>query len=122
MLEIVPLLQMLAKIAHAFTIGECGADSFKPFLPDLIRGCANHYAFLIGCADTMVGGTPPVELDPDHLLVLGYGDVEGRQLLGVLVHLFHRFDFPIYWVVVGEPSEDLVQRLEERALRADSQC
>ncbi len=120
-LEIVPLLQLLAKIAYAFAIGECGVGSFKPLLPDLILGRVNHYAFLIGGAPGATGEIPPVEIDPDHCLTLGLGDVEGRQLFGVLVHLFHRFDFPIYWVVVGEPRADLVQRLEERALRADSQ-
>lgn len=119
-LEIVPLLQMLAKIAHAFTIGECGIDSFKPLLPDLIRGRASHYPFLIGGATEYERGTAPVELDPDHCLDLGYGDVEGRTLVGVKVHLFYKFNFPVYWIVVGEPTNDLVQTLEERGHRANS--
>jgi hypothetical protein len=94
-----PFVQMLAKIGHAFAVAEHGADSFTPFLLDVIfarTSTPTHW----------VGGTeysPPAPKNTLHVLQADPAyRVNGRFYMVVYIRLFNHADAPTYCVVVGE--------------------
>ena len=93
------LALMLAKIAHAYAVAKVGEAAFKPFLPDLIRGKYNKYAYLIG-GDAL----SPLEEQPTvvHHVHPGEVTVNGVTYLVVSIRLFAFMGLPRYLVVVGE--------------------
>jgi hypothetical protein len=118
--EVKPIVfaRMLAKIAHAVTVGWLGLDSFKPFLPPLILGQDQNAAYLIG------GAEPPTEPGPaqpysdntlHHKLSVRPMTSPGKPpLLAVSIRLFLHIGSPTYWVVVGEPFPATLERLTVR--------
>jgi len=93
--------RMLAKIAHAYAVAECGPDEFAkidPLLPDFIlRGGANPFSF--------VGGES-VEL-PGEAFMFRIGcfhhPMGARNYLGVFLRLFAFIDAtPLYRIAVAD--------------------
>jgi hypothetical protein len=93
------LALMLAKIAHAYAVSK--KIAFKPFLPDLILGKYNKYAYLIG-GDTL----SPLEDQPTviHHVHPSQAVVNGVAYLVVSIRLFAFMELPRYLVVVGEAT------------------
>jgi hypothetical protein len=107
--------RVLAKIAHATAIAHFGLGSFKPFLPDIIRGIDTNTGYYIGA------GLPPT--DPDPPLQAGKHQVhhriamtqlrndKGHVVLAAAIQLFPFTGAPTYTVIVGEPGPELAQQL-----------
>ena len=106
------IARMVAKIAHGMAVWSYGADGFRPFLQEIIRGTDISKLFYF------VGGWPnpppptPVTIFP-HRLEIAIGNIIGQEQVFVfaIVRLFaDRFirgrpelgGTPIYTVVVGE--------------------
>jgi hypothetical protein len=66
--EIKPLVfaRMLAKIAHAVTIGWLGLDAFVPYLPPLILGNDENAAYLVGGAEAPTKPEPRQPYSASH--------------------------------------------------------
>lgn len=93
------LCRMIAKIAHAFVVAECGFRSFTPFLPDLILGRSNTPCHWIGGPPE---GMPPSDPKGGHKLELFHVDMPNHtSYVGANVRLFGQFGCPEYVVVVG---------------------
>jgi hypothetical protein len=110
--------RMLAKIAHSYAVAECGLDSFRPFLPPLILGKEQGLSHLIGGAPegktfNLLPSLPGKTHHLHFVQIDGMHNVGALRLFGVLVHLFKDIGAPVYLVVVGEPTLDLVRRLSE---------
>jgi hypothetical protein len=57
---------MLAKIAHAVTIGWLGLDAFVPYLPPLILGNDENAAYLVGGAEAPTKPEPRQPYSASH--------------------------------------------------------
>jgi hypothetical protein len=98
--------KMLAKIAHAVSVGWIGLESFRPYLPPLILGNDDKAAYLIG------GAKPPTDPDPPqpysdatlhHILKLQPMSSPGKaDILVAEIRLFKHIGSPTYYVIVGE--------------------
>jgi len=106
--------RLLAKIAHAYAVAEYGLDGFQPFLVELILGRDDKLAYYIG-------GTNDALPDPVvdgkrfmHLQELGIYTMDERHLLCARLRLFSTVGFPVYWIVIGNPTPDLTRRLLKR--------
>ena len=100
------------------TIAHFGLDSFKPLLPPIIRGLDKNIPYLIG------GESPPTHplspLPAGKQSVVGYEMTMGmfknnqtdHRLLATTVRLFPFTGSPTYCVVVGEPGEQIRQKLD----------
>jgi HNH endonuclease len=99
--------RFLAKVAHAFAVGELGADGFRPMLRQLILGRQSQFAFHYIGGGT--GDEPPStrlhELSIGRRKqVLSVGET-AQDLLVVRLRFFARYGLPAYYAVVGEPSK-----------------
>jgi len=121
-----PFTRMLAKIAHANAVAEFGIDGFDRLLPPIILGeskCTPHY---VGCIDAMPAMASPEFADGTHRLFFSLATVEIKNksgsivsrttYLGAAIRLFKDMGSPTYFVVIGTPSRDTLQSLEEGAL------
>jgi hypothetical protein len=85
--------QLLAKVAHALTIGVCGFEGLEPLLVPMILGKTAHFPYLIG-------GVPGVaEALPKNLdLAIDCRDIRGVPHVTVKM-CFFAGRFPTYEVV-----------------------
>jgi hypothetical protein len=95
--------KMLAKIAHAYAVAEYGAESFVPFLTDMIRldsAIDPFYSYYIGGLSdnsfTVSDGGALHKMD--HSIV----SHEGTDYLSVRIQLFAQLEMPVYQVIVGK--------------------
>jgi hypothetical protein len=111
--------RMLAKIAHAATVGWLGLDSFKPYLPPLILGEDENAAYLVGGAEppTAPGPAQPYSKKTRHhiLKIIPMSSAGKPDLLAVSIRLFLHIGTPTYWVIVGEPLPSALARLRVKA-------
>ncbi len=91
-----PLLRLLAKIAHAFAVGEYGMGGFNPFLTDIILGKSRLYSHYIGNGPATLGCTTEL-----HKLTSSLYD----DLVVVSVGLYTRYGLRPYTVVAGRRTE-----------------
>jgi hypothetical protein len=107
--------RMLAKIAHAATVGWLGVDAFKPFLTPLILGHHDNAGYLVGGAAPPTEPLPPQPYRKDTLhhrmLIIPMSAAGKPHLLAVTIQLFLHIGSPTYWVIVGEPSDETLERL-----------
>jgi hypothetical protein len=109
--------RLLAKIGHAYAVAEYGLDSFEPLLLDLILGRDDKIAYLVGGSRDPLPDPPVVKGGQfRHHQQLGIYTMAARHFLCARLQLFSVIGLPVYWVVVGIPSAELVQRLLGRAL------
>lgn len=96
-------MRMVAKIAHAFAIGELGPDQFIPFLPDLILGRTQNLDDFIGCDSEAM-------LDVASITDLRLGCYVGKEEYVVVgFSLWPSTNAPHYIVVVGvKNSSDMI--------------
>jgi hypothetical protein len=87
--------RMLAKISHAFAVGERGLGAFDPYLPEIILGRSDDVFRFVGGA---IAGT---QTAPDTLHRLSLEDWDSG-LLTVYLRLFAFMDGPAYQIVVGK--------------------
>lgn len=93
---------MLAKIAHAYVIGERGysiSKNYKMLLPPFLLGEDDRY-------DLVVGGQPKADPPPEpnvlHKLQIEEGDIAGTRFLIVHIRLFAYVGAPRYHAVFGQ--------------------
>lgn len=110
--------RMLAKIAHATAVGWLGVDAFKPFLPPLILGRHENAGYLVGGAAPPTDPLPPQPYSKKtlhHVLSVIPMSAAGKpHLLAVTIRLFLHIGSPTYCAIVGEPSDETLQRLTIR--------
>jgi hypothetical protein len=115
--DVKPLVfaRMLAKIAHAATVGWLGLDSFKPYLPPLILGEDENAAYLVGAAEPPTAPAPAQpysEKTLHHILKIIPMSSPGKpDLLAASIRLFLHIGTPTYWVIVGEPLPSALAQL-----------
>lgn len=101
------LARLLAKIAHAHAVALLGLDGFKPLLPDLILGKRHLFIEFVG-GD--LNRHPP---DPKHInrLALMYWrrKIDGKLFIAAEIRFFANLGGPIYYAVVGEPTEQALR-------------
>ena len=91
-------MRFLAKVAHAFAVGELGLGGFVPVLSDVILGNDDHARYWVGGTDEV----PPPE---DRLInfQMGTASRDGQDYILVFVRLYASLGTPQYVVVVGRP-------------------
>jgi hypothetical protein len=103
-----PFARFLAKMAHAFAVGEIGINGFHPTLCPIILEREPHFVFhYVGSgAGDEPASTRLHELSirrQKQLLATPGGSV--RDLFVVRIRLFARHGSPTHYIVVGEPTE-----------------
>ena len=91
--------RFIAKVAHAFASATLGADSFEPYLLNLIRGQQPMFA------DHFVGSAMVNEPAGKHLHELSFAPsirLPFSEMIVVRVRLFSNLDMPTHYAVVGE--------------------
>ena len=92
-------MRMVAKVAHAFAVGETRGQKFTPLLPKLILGQADSFSDLIGCHDK-----PP--LDEASVFDLRLGRFAGdKEYLVAGFRLWPSTNAPHYVAVVGSINQ-----------------
>jgi hypothetical protein len=98
--------RLLAKIAHAASVGWISLESFKPFLPPLILGEDDKAAYLVGGAAPPTAPSPAQAYRKDtlhHRMEIRPMSSPGKpDLLADSLRLFLHIGSPTYWVIVGE--------------------
>ena len=89
---------LIAKIAHAFAIVECGIDSFDPLLLDIIYGKPVPFSRYIGGGYALGQITAMPDM---HRCRIIEKNIDGVIYFLCDVQLFSIFGAPIYQVVVG---------------------
>lgn len=103
-MDSVSFARMLAKIAHGFAVATLGAESFVPFLPDLIlndRGM--EFLRFIGSMESFGELAAGDIIHQFTMLREAAGD---RRYLTCHLRLFHSFGAPAYRIVVGQLIAD----------------
>lgn len=109
-IPVIPFVRMLAKIAHSYATGEAGHGNFKPVLQGLIRtGRGAWRDYIGGDPDHSKLSSPPRSeyMHHVHLYIQKHDDV---YFLIVDLQLFGFLSAPIYQIVVGYPSQELIDR------------
>ncbi|MFZ1106090.1 MAG: hypothetical protein WAN86_25040 [Hyphomicrobiaceae bacterium] len=90
--------RVLAKIAHSYTVAECGINSFRPYLLDIIleRPVVSAFYWIGGDMENHVR-EPHI-----HTAALYATNIRGMTMFTVRLRLFAFLGAPVYWVVVGE--------------------
>jgi hypothetical protein len=91
--------RMIAKIAHAWTVGVEGIDGFEPLLLDFILGKTNVIRDYIGCLPEL---PPKTEAIRKHALTTDYYRIDDIEYVGSNVRLFSDLGAPEYVVIVGK--------------------
>lgn len=106
---------LLAKIGHGFAVAGYGADSFTPFLPDYILDRDRRLGHVIGGTnEAIVAPLPGIGLDLEqsvHAWCLGIRSVNNKHYVSVQVQLFRYLGYPVYEVIAGEATEQLLARV-----------
>jgi len=108
--------RFLAKVAHCLVVAQFGVDSFTHSLPPIVLGKEKNIGWLVG------GGLPPtkpaeipqgrVELDGAHAVeITQVANDKGHRLVLVEMRLFTFTGAPGYRVVVGEPTQKIMDEL-----------
>jgi hypothetical protein len=91
--------RMLAKISHAYACAEVGVNSFKPLLPNIVRGLSGNVSGLVGGSRLFNQPTSDgVSLHEIELHRVKHG---GVLYLVSRIQLFALLQAPSYEVVVG---------------------
>ncbi len=98
--------RMICKIAHALATAEYGAESFKPFLPDVILGKSSHLTHYLGAQVS-----PAPDLQGLHNLHIGWLETAVPPYLVAYVRLFCNYGTPDYMIVVGQRRLDVARPL-----------
>jgi HNH endonuclease len=106
--------RLLAKIAHCYAVAEYGLETFRPLLCDFILGRNKNQAHYIGGSDITLLDQIVDGKRATHLQQLGIYSVGNRHFLCAMLQLFSTIGFPVYWIVVGDPTPELAQRLLSR--------
>ena len=95
--------QLLAKMAHGFAVANCGLDSFRPLLLNLILGRVAYPQYLIGGLSEIPAAEP-------HLYRVTVYDHSANDKNYVMaeVRLFAALGTPAYRIVVGETDGKIV--------------
>ena len=94
-----PFGQMLAKIAHSFTVGSVGLGNFRPLLVDaILGGPPRNLSSFVG---TELLAEPPVA-GLHQLFVIRERRSDGKEFYIARIRLFSNFGTPTYRVVSGE--------------------
>ncbi len=88
-----PLFQMLAKIAHAYTVAVAGSGGIAFFLPELILGAKKFVGHYVG---GMIDETP--DMKSDEQLRLSLRTIRNEKYLCVTINLMPN-TLPIYDVI-----------------------
>jgi hypothetical protein len=99
----------LAKTAHCLAVALFGLDEFSPLLPDVILNKEGPVAYLVGTAST----AEPVRSATPHYeatLFTGQDVNTGRSLLMCKLRLFAWLTTPVYLIIIGDPTEQLLAR------------
>jgi hypothetical protein len=64
---------------------------------------------VIGCPGLPV--SIPADEGAIHAWEVGIRSVRGKNYVAVMLHLFRYLDFPIYEIIAGEASPELVQEV-----------
>ena len=109
------LRRLVAKIAHAYAVATLGADSFEPFLPEIILGKSPVPL------SRFVGGWdyPHEEKKVLHQVFIDYRAGRDRGLILARVQLFSSLAMPTNYVVVGRPFSDFSISLPQQVLEQD---
>ena len=99
---------MLAKIAHGFAMA-AHADRFTPLLPDYILDRDRRLSHVIGCPGLPV--SIPADEGAIHAWQVGIRSLGGKNYVAVMLHLFRYLNFPIYEIIAGEASPELVREV-----------
>jgi hypothetical protein len=106
---------LLAKIGHGFAVAGYGPDSFVPFLPNYILDRDRRLAHVIGGTDEAIAAPPPgtgLNMEKSvHAWSLGIRSVNGKHYVAVHMHLFRYLGYPVYEVIAGEASKELLARV-----------
>jgi hypothetical protein len=116
-LDTLHFCQMLAKIAHAFSVAELGLDGFIPLVGSFATVEFKEEEDLLG-AYNFVGGDGTHYLEGTSLHTLGWGFLEsnGVIVIGVHIRLFSSLGGPVYHVLTGELLPWQLERANARAL------
>ncbi|CAN5498432.1 hypothetical protein BH10PSE12_BH10PSE12_08080 [soil metagenome] len=101
-------LRSLAKTAHAYAVAELGADSFEPFLKDVILGTSDELARFVGD----MPGVASIEGPSGHSFKITLGETPtslgaASGLLVVFMQFWAELGCPPHLVVVGKPLIDI---------------
>jgi len=106
---------LLAKIGHGFAVAGYGPDSFVPLLPDYILDRDRRLAHVIGGTSEEIAATPPGSgLNSEHAAhawSLGIRSIGGNHYVAVHIQLFRYLGYPVYEVIAGIASEELLTRV-----------
>ena len=100
--------RMLAKMAHAFLVGELGIDGFASGLGPLILRERPEVPYLVGGDE----GLPPIELPEGtlHDIRPGIAQIGADHYWYVTIRLFAFMNLPRYVVIVGHASARPVRK------------
>ncbi|MGC2777400.1 MAG: hypothetical protein WA418_17380 [Bradyrhizobium sp.] len=109
--------RLIAKICHAFAVGQLGLSGLTFFLPALILGHSTHLAHYVGCsADTS-------KLEGAHDLRLLIRTIERDVFLCAQTTLLGPDRFPTYEAVVGKITDPaVIRRLSAASTYANSRA
>lgn len=107
-----PYMRLFAKIAHGFAVAEYGLNSFQPLLPDYILDRDTRLSHIVGSTDLVI---QPLPDDSEgntrsHSFNVGILTHNGAHYVVVNVQLFRTLGFPVYQVVAGIASPELVRK------------
>lgn len=106
-------MRLFAKIGHGVAVARYGINAFNPILPDYILGrnaCLSH---VVGCSSSPTDMILPENPDLKnrvHAFQIGIFSVGDTHYVLIRIQLFRPSEFPIYEVIAGIASEELVQR------------
>jgi hypothetical protein len=111
-----PFMCLLAKAAHGFAVAGYGPDSFAPLLPDYVLDKDRRLSHVIGgTSDAIVlpdfKNTEAKETSPIHAWQLGIRSIADMHYVAVHLQLFRYLGYPVYEVIAGVASQDLVRRV-----------
>ena len=110
----------LAKIAYGYAIAILGAETFEPFIQDVILGNSPNISYLVGGSSDI---EPPVP-NAGHLLGIIVRGPRNALLVVVTIRLFASTHTPSYHVVVGRITHqsgfDVVMRMDEDRQRQEA--
>ena len=96
---------MIAKIAHAHTVAQCGIGTFRPLLLDFILGKDVRRLHLVGGQMEVPKPTPG---EFGRIRIYDHVAASGVNYVMADVHLFRSSGAPVYTVVVGETNGEIV--------------
>jgi hypothetical protein len=100
--QLKPFCQMLAKIAHGFSLFTHGPENFRPILTDLIRGLDDDIGYYIGERPLPIGIPENLFANSAHKFFSSIMPLNGVNFICTYVQLLATYSAPTYCVVTGE--------------------